>query len=61
MPCFTSRHFETFFCYMKTLYRVRHNVSDLGWVDFDFGYYMVCLILLGLMGKWQNWLSSWAR
>ena len=45
------------FCKNPLIYRVRHHVSDMGWVDFDFG----CLILLGLMGKWQKWLSSWAR
>ena len=40
-------------------YRVSHHVSDLGWVDF--GYSTASPILLGLMGNWQNWLSSWAR
>ena len=27
---------------------------DLGWVDFDFGYSTVCLILLGQVRVWQN-------
>ena len=26
-----------------------HHVSDLGWIDFDFGCFNVCLILLELM------------
>ena len=42
---------------------VQGEPSGLGpvWVDFDFGYSTVSLILLGLMGSWQNWLSSWSR
>ena len=43
---------------ISVFYRVSHLVSDLGWVDFDFDYSTVCLILLGLMGKWQNWMSK---
>ena len=42
-------------------YRVSHHLSDLGWVDFDFGCFIVCLILLGQMRVWQNGLNSWAR
>ena len=45
----------------KTKYRVTHLLANLGWVDFDFGCSTLCLVLLGLMGSWQNWLSSWAR
>ena len=33
----------------------------LGWVDFDLGCSAHCLVLIGLMGSWQKWLSSWAR
>ena len=43
------------------LYRVAHLLANLGWVDFDFGCSTLCLVLLGLMGNWQKWLSSWAR
>ena len=33
-------------------YMVSHQVSDLGWVDFDFGYSStVYLILLGLVNS----------
>ena len=32
-----------------------------GWIDLDFGYSTVCLVLLGLIRNWQNWLSMWAR
>ena len=45
------------------------NFSDLmnnpvqggGWTDFDFSRSTLCLVLLGLTGNWQNWLSRWAR
>ena len=43
------------------LYRVTHLLANLGWVDIDFGCSTLCLILPGLMGNWQNWLSSWVR
>ena len=43
------------------LYRVAHLLANLGWVDFDFGCSTLCQVLPGLMGKWQNLLSSWAR
>ena len=33
-------------------------LANLGWVDFDFYLFHP---LPGLMGNWQNWLSSWAR
>ena len=42
-------------------YRVTHLLMNLGWIDFDFGCSTLSLILPGLMGNWQNWLSSWAR
>ena len=29
-------------------------VADLGWVDYDLGHSIVCLLLLGQMGVWQN-------
>ena len=44
----------------STLYRVSKQVSDLGWVDSDFCYSAVCLILLGLMRDRQNRQISWA-
>ena len=44
-----------------TAVRVSQQVSDLGWVDLDFCCSTLCLVLLGLMGNWQNWLSKWAR
>ena len=32
------------------------------WVGLtDFGCSTICLVLLGLMGNWQEWLSKWAR
>ena len=42
-------------------YRVAHLVANLGWVDLNFDYSTVCLILPGLMGVWQKRLGSWAR
>ena len=42
-------------------YRVTQQVSHLGWVDSDFGFSTVCLILLGLMRNRQNGHSSWER
>ena len=42
-------------------YRVAQHVSDLGWVDIDFGCSTACLILLGLVRDGQNWQISWAR
>ena len=53
LPCNPSRS------YIK--YRVTHLLVNLGWVDFDFGCSILCLVLPGRMGNWQNWLSSWAR
>ena len=38
-----------------------HLVTNLGWVDLNFDYSTVCLILPGLMGVWQKRLGSWAR
>ena len=40
-----------------------HLLANLGWVDFDFdlGCSTLSLVLPGLMGIWQKWLSSWAR
>ena len=31
----------------------------VGWVDSDLGCSTLCLVLLGLLGNWQKWLSSW--
>ena len=45
-------------------YRMSQQVSDLGWVDFDFWLFIplcLCLYPLGLMGNWQNRLNKWAR
>ena len=46
---------------LNPLYRVAHLVANLGWVDLNFDYSTVCLILPGLMGVWQKRLGSWAR
>ena len=43
------------------IYRETHLLANLGWVDFDVGCSTLCLVLPGLMGNCQNWLSSWAR
>ena len=40
-------------------YRVSQQVSDLGWVDFDFGRSTVSPILLGLMRDMLNGQSRW--
>ena len=40
------------------IYRVAHLVENLGWVDLNFDYSTVCLILPGLMGVWQKRLGS---
>ena len=45
---------------LTTYYRKAHLQANLGWVDFDFGCSTLCLVLPGLIGNWQNWLSSWA-
>ena len=42
-------------------YREVHLLADLGWVDFDCGCSTFCLVLLGLMGSWQNWPCGSAR
>ena len=42
-------------------YRVAHLVADLGWVNLNFDYSTVCLILPGLVGVWEKRLGSWAR
>ena len=44
-----------------SIFRVTHLLANLGWVDFEFGCSTLCLVLPGLMGKWQNWLSTWSR
>ena len=33
----------------------------MGWVDYDFGYSSVCLVLLGQMGIWQKRLVNRAK
>ena len=43
------------------MYKVTHLLANLGCVDFDLGCSTLCLVLPGLMGNWQKWLSSWAR
>ena len=37
------------------------GLRQLGWVNFDFGCFTVCLILLGQMRERQNLQGSWAR
>ena len=44
----------------KQLCRETHLLAHLGWVDFESGCSTLCLVLPGLIGNWQNWLSSWA-
>ena len=39
-------------------YRVRHHLSDLGWVRFNANCSTICQVLLGLMGNWQNWMRK---
>ena len=39
-------------------YREDHLLGLLGLVDFDFGCFTLCMVLLGLMGNWQHWLSN---
>ena len=56
-----SDHFRYYPAGVGTLYRVAHLVANLGWVDLNFDYSTVCLILPGLMGVWQKRLGSWAR
>ena len=46
---------------MKALYKVGHQVADLGWVDFVFGCSAICQILLGKVIIRQYWHSSRAR
>ena len=36
-------------------------IVDLGWVNYDFGHSIVCQVLLGQTGIWQNRLGNWAR
>ena len=48
-------------CKLSVVYRVTHLLANMGWVGLDFGCSTLCLVLPGLMGYWQNWLSSWAR
>ena len=45
----------------ETLYREGHLLADFIWVDFEFGSSTFCLVLLRLMGSWQNWLCGCAR
>ena len=47
--------------FFVVLYREGHLLGQLRWVDFDFGCSILCLVLLRLMGNWQNWLTSWAQ
>ena len=42
-----SRHHMSPKQFGNLLYRVSHQVSDLGWGDFDFGYRTVCHFCLG--------------
>ena len=46
---------------MQIIYREGHLLGLLCWVDLDSGCSTLSLILLGLMGNGQNWLSSWVR
>ena len=44
--------------FLISLYRVTQQVTDLGWVEFDFGFSTVCPILLGLMRDRQRGQGS---
>ena len=35
-----------------------HLVWQYGWVDLDFGCYILWLCPPGLLGNWQKWLSN---
>ena len=48
-------------CHDISTHRVTHLLANLSWVDLDVGCSILCLVMPGLMGNWQNWLSSWAR
>ena len=43
------------------MYKVGHPLRYLGWVCLYLSYSTLCLILLGLMGNWQNLLNTWAN
>ena len=60
LPVIDSLQFGLFARHLL-LYRVVHLVANLGWVDMNFDYSTVCLILPGLMGVWQKRLGIWAR
>ena len=47
--------------YLQYVCSVAHLLANQGWVDIGFGCFTLCLVLPGLMGIWQKWLSSWAR
>ena len=36
------------------------GIQSYSWVCFYLSCYTLCLVLLGLMGNWQNWLGRWA-
>ena len=44
--------------FFNVTYRVRHLLANLGLVDLDLCCSTLCLVLSGLMGNWQTWLSS---
>ena len=46
---------------MQREYRVIQQVSDPGWVDFDFGFSTVYPLLSSLMRDKQNGQRTWAR
>ena len=45
----------------SALCRVSQQVSNLGWVDFDYSFATVGLFLHKLMENWLNWLNKWPR
>ena len=61
--CFSTLHFSralyvsfhlTSKPNLQVQYRVTKVTGHMGWVDFEFGRFTVCPILLGQMGIWQN-------
>ena len=57
-------------CIVATEMLSRYSTNYTGWfiwsdswglVDFDFGRFTYCLVLLGQMGNWQNWQSRLTR
>ena len=60
--CFTNPFLVSpYFSSASSLYRVFHQLADLGWVDNDLGSSALCLILLRQMGFRNNRLCNQER